>query len=76
VTIGERTELGGTAVTVRRGATIPVSVPKLLKRGEKVLEFSRWSDGGTRTHQALVAGNTTVTASYRCRKGCGKKGPG
>ncbi len=54
VTIGERIELGGTAVTVRRGASIRVAVPKVLRRRGKVLEFRGWSDGGSRSHQVLV----------------------
>lgn len=74
VKIGERTELGGARVTVRRGASMRLGVPKKVTRGERVLEFSRWSDGGSRLHRLQVDANTTVTASYRCRKGCGKHG--
>ena len=44
-----------------------------IRRGERVLQFRRWSDGGSRLHRLQVSGNTTVTASYRCRKGCGKR---
>ncbi len=74
VKIGERTELGGARVTVRRGASMRLGVPKKVTRGERVLEFSGWSDGGSRLHRLQVDANTTVTASYRCRKGCGKHG--
>lgn len=70
VGIGERTELGGVAVTVRRGASMRLSAPKVVRRGGRVLEFRRWSDGGSRSHRLRVAGNRTVTALYRCRKHC------
>lgn len=73
VKIGERTEIAGTSVTVRRGASMRIGVPKKVRRGERVLQFRRWSDGGSRLHRLQVSGNTTVTASYRCRKGCGKR---
>lgn len=74
VTIGERTELGGTAVTVRRGASMRVAAPKVVRRRGRVLEFRRWSDGGSRTHRIAIDGNRTVTAAYRCRKHCGGNG--
>ena len=73
VTIGDRTELGGKSVTARRGATIPVSAPRVVRRAGKVLEFRGWSDGGSRRHQVAVDGNTTVKAVYGCRKRCGDK---
>ncbi len=76
VKVGKRTELSGKSVTVRRGASMRVSVPKVVRGPRKVLEFRRWSDGGSRSHRILVEGNTTVTASYRCRKHCGKKAEG
>lgn len=78
VKIGKRTELGGKSVTVRRGASMRVSVPNVVRGPKRVLEFRRWSDGGSRSHRVVVTANTTVTASYRCRKHCGRKadGPG
>lgn len=74
VRIGERTERGGVRITVRRGASMRVSAPKLVRRHGRVLEFRRWSDGGSRSHRLAVGGNVTVTAHYGCRKRCGGRG--
>lgn len=73
VGIGERTELGGARVTVRRGASMRLTAPRVVRRGGRVLEFRRWSDGGSRSHRLRIDGDRTVTARYRCRKRCGGK---
>lgn len=72
VRIGGRTEIGGDPITVRRGASMPVSAPDLVHRGGRVLEFRRWSDGGPRSHRVSVEGDRTITALYRCRRRCGR----
>lgn len=76
VKIGKRTEVAGTPVTTRRGASMRVSVPKVVRRGGKVLSFRGWSDGGSRSHQVVMDGNVTLKATYKCRKKCGKAGGG
>ena len=75
LSLGERVELGETAITVRRGAVVPISVPKLQRRGGRVLRFHRWSDGGTRAHRLRVGRDVSLNAVYRCAKHCGKQGP-
>ncbi len=79
VGIGERTELGGVRVTVRRGASMRLSAPKVVRRDGRVLEFRRWSDRGSRSHRLRVERSRTVMAVYRCRKRCRDqpaRGPG
>ncbi len=77
VRVGERVEHGGVTVTVRRGASLRLSAPRVVRRGDRMLEFRRWSDGGSRSHRLRIDGNRTLTALYRCRKRCrGKPGAG
>jgi glucose/arabinose dehydrogenase len=76
VAFDERVEADGTAVTVRTGSPHRVAAPLRQRRDERTFRVSRWSDGAARSHRIQPSTGATLSAVYRCTRGCGKGGGG
>jgi glucose/arabinose dehydrogenase len=74
VGIDWRTELDGTAVTVRAGSEHRVFAAATQARDGRRFRFLGWSDHGSRSHGVTVGEDSTLTATYECVKHCGGKG--
>jgi glucose/arabinose dehydrogenase len=69
LTLLERTEAAPFTGTVINGSTVSVSAPTQTQLvGNKVYEFTGWSDGGAATHNITAnGGDVTLTATYKAK---------
>ena len=70
LTLDDRDERDGSAVTVRRRSRHRIIAPSRQQRGRRVLRFVRWSDGGERRHSVAPDADATFRAVYACIRHC------
>lgn len=66
ITLGGR-DLAGAPLTLRKGTGYRVAAPRRLRKGERVLAFHHWSDGGRRIHRIKPKRHLRLRAVYRKR---------